>query len=80
VRKLPIAVRTSAFDWDSQVSNSISVPDWVSQLRPFAQCVIAATFVNDPLRRQQLPEEFSLNRRLRLVIQYLREETGSAAA
>lgn len=42
--------------------------------------LMAATFVNDPLRRQELLEEFSLNRRLRLVIQYLREETGSAAA
>jgi Lon protease-like protein len=42
--------------------------------------LMAATFVNDPLRRQQLLEELSLNRRLRLVIQYLRDETGSAAA
>jgi Lon protease-like protein len=42
--------------------------------------LMAATFVNDPLRRQELLEEISLNRRLRLVIQYLREETGSAAA
>jgi Lon protease-like protein len=42
--------------------------------------LMAATFVNDPLRRQQLLEELSLSRRLRLVIQYLREETGSAAA
>jgi Lon protease-like protein len=42
--------------------------------------LMAATFVNDPFRRQQLLEELSLNRRLRLVIQYLREETGSAAA
>jgi Lon protease-like protein len=42
--------------------------------------LMAATFVNDPLRRQQLLEELSLNRRLRLLIQYLREETGSAAA
>jgi Lon protease-like protein len=42
--------------------------------------LMAATFVNDPVRRQQLLEELSLNRRLRLVIQYLREETGSAAA
>jgi hypothetical protein len=41
---------------------------------------MAAILVNDPLRRQQLLEELSLNRRLRLVIQYLREETGSAAA
>jgi Lon protease-like protein len=42
--------------------------------------LMAATFVNDPMRRQQLLEELSLNRRLRLLIQYLREETGSAAA
>ncbi|HEX8076564.1 MAG TPA: LON peptidase substrate-binding domain-containing protein [Chthoniobacterales bacterium] len=42
--------------------------------------LMAATFINDPSRRQQLLEELSLNRRLRLVIQYLREETGSAAA
>src|SRR3989440_6225889 len=42
--------------------------------------LMPATFINDPLRRQQLLEELSLNRRLRLVIQYLREETGSAAA
>ena len=42
--------------------------------------LMAATFVNDPLRRQHLLEELSLNRRLRLLIQYLREETGSAAA
>jgi Lon protease-like protein len=42
--------------------------------------LMAATFINDPARRQQLLEELSLNRRLRLLIQYLREETGSAAA
>ena len=42
--------------------------------------LMAATFVNDPFRRQELLEELSINRRLRLVIQYLREETGSAAA
>ena len=42
--------------------------------------LMAATFINDPVRRQQLLEELSLNRRLRLLIQYLREETGSAAA
>ena len=42
--------------------------------------LMAATFVTDPLRRQQLLEELSVNARLRLVIQYLREETGNAAA
>jgi Lon protease-like protein len=42
--------------------------------------LMAATFINDPLRRQQILEELTVNERLRLVIQYLREETGSAAA
>jgi Lon protease-like protein len=42
--------------------------------------LMAATFINDPLRRQQILEELAVNQRLRLVIQYLREETGSAAA
>ena len=42
--------------------------------------LMAATFINDPLRRQQILEELAVNQRLRLVIQYLREESGSAAA
>jgi ATP-dependent Lon protease len=42
--------------------------------------LMAATFINDPLRRQEVLEELAVNQRLRLVIQYLREETGSAAA
>ncbi|MEN3369447.1 MAG: ATP-dependent Lon protease [Verrucomicrobiota bacterium] len=42
--------------------------------------LMAATFINDPLRRQQVLEEVAVNQRLRLVIQYLSEETGSAAA
>jgi Lon protease-like protein len=42
--------------------------------------LVASTFVSDPLRRQRVLEELSINRRLRLVIQYLREESGSAAA
>jgi len=42
--------------------------------------LMAATFINDPLRRQQILEELVLNQRLRLVIQYLREETGGAVA
>jgi len=33
--------------------------------------LMTATFVNDPLRRQQVLEELVLNQRLRLVIQYL---------
>jgi Lon protease-like protein len=42
--------------------------------------LMAATFINDPLRRQQVLEELAVNQRLRLVIQYLCEETGRAAA
>lgn len=42
--------------------------------------LMASTFISDPVRRQQLLEELSLNQRLRLVIRYLREETGNAAA
>jgi len=36
--------------------------------------------VSDALRRQRVLEELSVNQRLRLVIQYLREESGSPAA
>lgn len=42
--------------------------------------LMAATFVSDPLRRQELLEELSVPQRLRLVIRYLGEETGEAAA
>src|SRR5438477_4346925 len=58
------------------------VDDYLSHLGDMEMLadLMAATFINDPLRRQELLEELSLNRRLRLVIQYLREETGSAAA
>ena len=42
--------------------------------------LIASTFIGDAERRQQLLEELDLNERLRLLIQYLREEGGSAAA
>ena len=38
--------------------------------------LIAATFISDPARRQQLLEELDLNQRLRLLIQYLREESA----
>ena len=38
--------------------------------------LIAATFISDPSRRQQLLEELDLNQRLRLLIQFLREETA----
>src|SRR5437588_12740692 len=42
--------------------------------------LVASTFINDALSRQRVLEELSVNQRLRLVIQYLREESGSAAA
>src|SRR2546423_4041583 len=42
--------------------------------------LMASTFIDDPMRRQQVLEELDLNTRLRLVIQYLRDETGNAAA
>jgi ATP-dependent Lon protease len=42
--------------------------------------LMAATFVSDARRRQQLLEELSVTQRLRLVIRYLREESGSSAA
>lgn len=42
--------------------------------------LMAATFVTDPSRRQHLLEELAIDRRLRLVIEYLRDENGDAAA
>jgi len=42
--------------------------------------LMASTFVNDPLRRQRILEERSLNQRLRFLITYLRDEIGNAAA
>jgi Lon protease-like protein len=42
--------------------------------------LMAATFISDAMRRQQVLEELAVNQRLRLVIKYLREETGSTAA
>jgi len=41
--------------------------------------LMASTFVNDPLRRQRVLEECSLNQRLRFLITYLRDEIGNAA-
>ena len=41
--------------------------------------LVASTFVSDPLRRQRVLEELSVNQRLRLVIQCLLDEIGSAA-
>jgi Lon protease-like protein len=42
--------------------------------------LMASTFVNDPLRRQRVLEEQSVNQRLRFLIRYLRDEIGNAAA
>jgi ATP-dependent Lon protease len=42
--------------------------------------LMAATFINDSLRRQKVLEELAVNQRLRLVIQYLRDEIGGVAA
>ena len=50
----------------------MSDPEMVADL-------IAATFVSGATRRQQLLEELDLNQRLRLLIQYLREENGNGA-
>ncbi|MEY2545786.1 MAG: ATP-dependent Lon protease [Verrucomicrobiota bacterium] len=42
--------------------------------------LVASTFISDALRRQHVLEELSINQRLRLMIRYLRDEKGSAAA
>jgi len=41
--------------------------------------LMTSTFVSDPLRRQRVLEELSVNDRLRLVIRYLRDESSAAA-
>lgn len=53
--------------------SGLSDPEMLADLMAF-------TFISDPLRRQEVLEELSINQRLRLVIQYLREETGGAFA
>ena len=55
---------------------------YLSELRDLEMLadLMASTFVNDPLRRQRLLEERSLNKRLRFLIRYLRDEIGNAAA
>ena len=55
------------------------VDRYLSQLHDLEMLadLVASTFVNDPLRRQRILEESSLNQRLRLLIQYLRDEIGS---
>jgi Lon protease-like protein len=55
---------------------------YLSELRDLEMLadLMASTFVNDPLRRQRLLEERSVNQRLRFLIRYLRDEIGNAAA
>src|ERR1700745_326373 len=55
---------------------------YLSELRDLEMLadLMASTFVNEPLRRQRLLEEHSLNQRLRSLITYLRDEIGNAAA
>ena len=42
--------------------------------------LVASTFITDAARRQRLLEELSVQQRLRLLIQYLRDESGDVAA
>jgi Lon protease-like protein len=42
--------------------------------------LIAATMVNDVLRRQRILEELTVNQRLRLLIKYLRDDSKEAEA
>jgi Lon protease-like protein len=55
---------------------------YLSELRDLEMLadLMGSTFVKDPLRRQRLLEEHSLNQRLRFLIRYLRDEIGNAAA
>ncbi len=55
-----------------------NVDRYLSELRDpeMLADLMAATFIADPMRRQQLLEEVTLARRLRLVIQYLNEESA----
>ena len=55
---------------------------YLSELRDLEMLadLMSSTFVDDPLRRQRLLEERSLNQRLRFLIRYLRDEIGNPAA
>src|SRR5437667_4584999 len=57
------------------------VDRYLSQLNDLEMLadLVASTFVNDPLRRQRVLEESSLNQRLRLLITFLQDEISSAA-
>jgi ATP-dependent Lon protease len=55
---------------------------YLSELRDLEMLadLMASTFVSDPLRRQCLLEEHSVNQRLRFLIKYLRDEIGNTPA
>jgi Lon protease-like protein len=55
---------------------------YLSELRDLEMLadLMASTFVSDPLRRQRLLEEHSVNQRLRFLIKYLRDEIGNTPA
>lgn len=57
---------------DEYLSN-LTDPEMLSDL-------VAATFVTDASRRQKILEELDVEQRLRLVLRYLRDENGEAAA
>jgi Lon protease-like protein len=42
--------------------------------------LVASTFISEPVRRQHILAELDITQRLRVLVQYLREEGGSAAA
>ena len=58
------------------------VDQYLSELRDpeMLADLMAATFISDPFRRQELLEQLSVSQRLRLVIRYLGEESGDAVA
>jgi Lon protease-like protein len=59
----------------------MKVDRYLAELRDLEMLadLMASTFINDPLRRQRILEERSLNQRLRFLIRYLHDEIGNAA-
>ena len=57
------------------------IDDYLTQLGDLEMLadLVASTFVDDPLRRQRMLEEPSVNQRLRLLITFLQDEIGSPA-
>jgi Lon protease-like protein len=56
-----------------QYLSDLAHPEMVADL-------MAATFITDALRRQEVLEELVVRKRMRLVIEYLRDETGDVAS